>query len=462
MLLLLLACTDASKSDSGSGTDSDPTSIGTATVPDSDSTVPDPCAVAPPTVEILSPGPDEVALEGTELTLEARSTWNTPGAVRVWEVDGTEVARETWSGDGTVDTAQPPPTWTAAGVGTHLLTATLTDDCAQTASDSVSLLVAAPTSTWTVFGSEVGIPTAAWYGLSIGLDGTVWGATSAGLVRFDPATSALWVLKEADGLTSDYPRAVLAASDGTVWIGHVGDTKRQGEQVQPEADGSVTLLRPVDYTESTEIVAVYRIREDASTGDVWMGANEGINVWDADLQVFAEHAHPTHPHGNTYGVAFTEDGYQWDLDTYQVSRWNYSDDGDLNPTADLVDYWVPWPVAVETAVNITDADGRGEEVWATSSSYGVAHFTTPEDGSTPVTELLEAPFPTSAYAVRFGLDGRLWIGGGDGLYLWDGVKMKIYTEDLPDLRVQQIAVDPTDGDVWVATSYGLVRITGTP
>ena len=172
-------------------------------------------------------------------------------------------------------------------------------------------------------------------------------------------------------------------------------------------------------------------------------------------------AHPTHPHSNTYGVAFTDDGYQWNLDTYQVSRWNYSDDGDLSPSADLVDYWVPWPVKVETPVDLADADGRGEEVWGVSATYGVAHFTTPADGSTPITELVGTPFPTSAYAVRFGRDGRLWIGGSDGLYLWDGTTMKVYT-DLPDPRVQQIAVDPTSGDVWVATSYGLVRITGTP
>ncbi len=456
MLLLLLACTDAPKDDSVPGTTTDTTgTTDTDSGTDTDTTD---CSRPAPTEAIVSPAENEVAMVDTEVSLEARSTWNTTTATLSWSVDDVVVATESMDG---LDTAGPPSVWVASGVGTHTVAATVVDDCGRAGTDTVELLVAEPTATWTVYGSDWGIPTAAWYGLSVGLDGTVWGATSVGLVRFRPDAAELWTLKEADGLTSDYPRAVLAASDGTVWIGHVGDTKRQGEQVLPNADGSVTVLRPIDYTESTEIVAVYRLREDPSNGDIWMGANEGINVWDADLQVFAEHAHPTHPHSNTYGVAFTDDGYQWNLDTYQVSRWNYSDDGDLSPSADLVDYWVPWPVKVETPVNLTDADGRGEEVWGVSSTYGVAHFTTPTDGSTPTTELRGTPFPTSAYAVRFDRGGRLWIGGGDGLYLWDGTAMKVYT-DLPDPRVQQLAVDPTSGDVWVATSFGLVRITGTP
>lgn len=447
MLWLLFACADKAGTDSSESTS--PT----------DSPV-DSCAGAPPTATITFPVEGAVVVVGDELDLQGEVASFRNPATWAWLENGVEF----WTDNNLTDTATPPATWTAPAPGTYTLTLRVTDVCDAVAEDSVDVTVVVPSVTITEFGPESGIPAASWHGLSVAPDGIVWGATSAGLVRFDPATETSTVYGAVDGLTTDAPTAVLAASDGTIWVGHVFDDTRQGEQIDPTTE-PITILRAVDFVQTGEIQAIYRIQEQpygVGVGDIWMGTNEGLCVYDTDLDVLDEHAHPTHPHDQSHGVTFTPEGFIWNADTYQISRWNYSNDGDLSPSADLLDYWPPWPVKLETPVAMTDAayssDGVTDTVWLTSSLYGVARVDIGAD-FLPVTTDLGAPFPATAAAVRAGL-GRVWFGDAAGTHVWDGTEMRDVPGGPPN--VEQLAVDNGTLSVWIGSPGMLTRVQGVP
>jgi ligand-binding sensor domain-containing protein len=304
--------------------------------------------------------------------------------------------------------------------------------------------------------------------LSVGPDGVVWGASPSGLVRFDPVTETTRIYGLADGLLDDSPYAVLAHSDGTIWVGHIGTSDRQGEHVSMAEDGSLTVLEPIDFTESAEIASVVRLGEQpygVGVGDVWMGTNEGLCVYDSDIGVFAEHAHPTHPHGYSSGVAFSPDGDIWNGDEYQLSRWHYSDDGDLSPSADLAGTLPTWPVEIGSPVSITDLDADGSTLWVTSALFGVAEVAVGADVATSTVTLLGSPFPTSALAVRADGAGNVWIGSTFGLYVYNNGALTTLAGDwIPASGVDELAVDKTTTPptVWAGTADGLVKIVGIP
>lgn len=325
----------------------------------------------------------------------------------------------------------------------------------------VASLVSIDTSAWLGGG-------AAWRGLSVAPDGSVWAASSAGLLHLSADGAAHRVYTTADGLFANDVRAVLAAQDGTLWVGYVGTVDLQGHQFTLAGDGELTVLRAVNYNESSEITGVYRLREQpfgVGAGDLWMGTNEGLCLWDADLDVFAEHAHPTHPHLLTRGVAFTPEADIWGGDEYQLGRWRYSNDGDLNPSADLYETWEPWPVEPEVPIEIEDADAAGTMLWLASSLFGLARVDVAEAGGASVTTLYGEL--ASAGAVRAVDDRSVLVGAPEGLWEVDvtrGIFGPLLGAESLAGPVQQIArVEPEgDGEAWVAIPGALVRVALSP
>lgn len=321
-------------------------------------------------------------------------------------------------------------------------------------------VVAFDVATFVPVGSE-------WYGLSVGLDGSVWAASSVGLLHLDPSTGATRLYGAADGLYTDSPTAVLVATDGTLWVGELGTIDRQGEHFQVEADGTLTLIELVNYQGAEEQAYAYRIREQpygVGVGDIWMGLNEGLCLYDADLAVFEEHAHPDHPHGNTRGIAFTEEGDIWGGDQYWLARWRYSNDGDLSPSADLLEVWIPWPVEVMVPVEIIDLDARAGHVWLASTLYGIARVDVAADVGASVISLYTSP-PT-ANAIRAFDDDTVFIGSETGLWVVDvpaDTVADLSTTD-PDLagEVSQLARDDASGAMWLAMPGALVRVGAVP
>lgn len=344
------------------------------------------------------------------------------------------------------------------------------DDPGDSGSDSATDTGPPPPATYEVFSLDTTLAASAeWFGLSVGLDGVVWGATSEGLISLAPSSGTVRKYGTADGLYLSATRSVLAHSDGTLWVGYAGDVSRQGDQFTVAADGSLTPIRSIDFTESAEITQLHRLREQpygTGQGDVWMGTNEGLCLFDQDLGVFSEHAHPTHPHLLARGVAFTPDDNVWNGDEYQLSRWNYSDDGDLSPSADLVEYWTPWPVVAGTdPVEIMDIEAVESQLWLASALYGLARIDVGSATGTSLTSLYTGP--SSTLAVRARDAETLFIGTVSGLWLLD-----VATDTLTDLTaveplnqtISQSALDLNEAEprVWLAIPQGLIRVSGIP
>lgn len=408
-------------------------------------------------VRLSSPAADSVVAEGASFSFAAtvESTLD-PGDLR-WS----------WTWNGAEISTAPAGDWLASPVGTSTLGVTVSGPCGELASTSVAVVVTSPaTEGITRYGAEIGVPEGPWRGLSVAPDGQLW-AAGAGLIRLNPEDHTVQRWGVAEGLLSEAPEAVLAHSDGSIWVGHLGDTTRQGEHVSVNADDSLTLISPIAYTSSMEILAVFRLAEQpygVGAGDVWMGTNEGLCVWDADLDWFDEHAHPVHPHGYSHGVSFSAEGDVWNGDSNQLSRWRYSNDGSLSSTGDLLEYWTPWEVEPETTVSITDLDQHDGVLWVTSSIFGVVRVEIGEAAGTSVTEVLPSPWPMVAYAVRVTPDGAVWIGAEDGLYRYDGTLRRWQGDWLGVDPVEQLTLDlSTDpATVWVATDAALIRVIGVP
>lgn len=452
VLLSLLACSD--KSDSSGDT--------------AESGV---CRGAPD-ITLIAPVDGDRFAYGERITLTGEGTSS---------ID--EVITFLWAIDGDVVHLGASGFWTADVSGNLLLTFQGEDSCGVT-QKQIEITVEEPLDTdtdtgdtgdtdtqaveasVTPFGAEAGLPVGTWKGLSAGPDGILWGASTAGLVRFDPALGTSRVYGAADGLLSDTPTSVLAHSDGTVWVGHIGSAERQGEQISVAADGTLTVLRPIDFTVTGEVTAVLRLAEQpygAGAGDVWMGTNEGLCLYDQDVATFEEHAHPTHPHGYSAGVAISSEGDVWNGDAYQLSRWRYSNDGSLSSSADLFETVPTWPVQVDEPLVIADLAVDGDTLWVASTAFGLAQVAVgAEAGGSPVNLYVE---PATARAVRADGRGNVWIGSDTGLYRWDGALLAPVTGSwVPADGVQQITVDHS-GDataMWFGTSTGLLRVVGVP
>jgi streptogramin lyase len=425
-----------------------------------------------PHVEIISPSEGDHVPLGSTVALEA-------------EGSGAGLVKYTWGIDSDAFATGRTANWIPDEAGAHILTVQAEDDCGST-QDSLNITVdpvegddtgdtgdTAPPAQpeQVVYDESAGIPAANWHGLDVASDGTLWATGSAGLVHLDPETGAVRVYTSADGLTTDEPYGVLAHSDGTLWLGHLADNVRQGEQVSVDGDGTLTHLRDVDFVETDEIAAVFRIREQPygqGVGEVWMGTNEGLCVFDPSLGAFYEHAHPDHPHGYTRGVAMTEDGTVWNGDEYHLTRWQYAQDGVLSPSsgsANLVEIQYLWPVLPEEEpIGLYDLDATGSTVWVASYVFGVARVEAAEAGTPSSSQVYASPWPAIAYAVRVGPDGAVWVGAADGLYRYDGSDLTHWAgaEWLPSDVVQQLAVDEARDTVWVATPGGIVKLVGVP
>lgn len=404
------------------------------------------------TVTITSPGDAEQVEVGERVTLAAVAV-GPDGAPVDAGIDWTS------SLEGAIAVGSTTQ-WFPTEPGPHVITAAATDgDDAGEATITLWVRDAPPDlADVTLFDALDGVPEATWYGLSIDADGTVWAASSAGLIAIRGDVVRLY--GTADGLAvADVRAALRHPDDGDLWVGYALAPDRDGDRFAVADDGTLTGQGEIDFDSTGEVREVHHIAVQPygdGEGDVWFGTNEGLCVYDRALDVFAEHLHPTHPHDDTLSIAFSPDGHVWNGDKYQLSRWAYDHDGTLSSTANLVTSDRLW-TDDEVAVDIVGLAGVDAAVWVASRTHGVVRVDAGVSEITP-TPLDPATVP-SALSIAAGSGGAVWIGTPTGLYRTDdgGALEAIGGTWMPGPEIHAIAASPDDGTVWLATDEGLVR-----
>src|SRR5688572_2183498 len=124
-----------------------------------------------------------------------------------------------------------------------------------------------------------GLPSSQIWTIAQDRDGYLWLGTSGGLIRFDGVRFVHWSTLPDSSLPNRSVRALLAASDGTLWIGF-------------SSAGGVSRLnggRAWNYTpgkDGAPAGIVRNILEDFS-GDIWVGSTEGLWRLHADRWIGA-------------------------------------------------------------------------------------------------------------------------------------------------------------------------------
>ncbi len=317
-------------------------------------------------------------------------------------------------------------------------------------------------------GPDDGLPGPVVHDILPEPDGTLWLATSGGVVRLRDR-GAGWHADE-HGLPGEAVLALARGPDGGLWVGtERGLARREGSAFVPVGRGTLAGQR-------------VNVLSGFSAG-LLIGTNTGLyRLDDAGLHVVPLPPGSGHP-------AFIDAGTDGASGVWLVSRgagaFRY-DAGRLQPFGDdrlaerelyaaLVDregslwigtnegvvQFVPGPFTTfrvpdglpNPVVRAITEDDRGR-LWL-GTKAGVAVY----DGQGFRTAIPAAALrDPRVWALAFAPDGGLFVGTDEGLVLWDGSVQARYDTDhgLPDRRVRSILRDGRR--TWIGTRNGVARL----
>jgi len=332
----------------------------------------------------------------------------------------------------------------------------------------------------TQFGHDVwttsnGLPQDSVRAIAQTTDGYLWFATTGGLARFDGVSFAVFDGSKTPLLAHSTIASVLAAPDGSLWIGTVnGGLLRYRDGGFEKIAGNLGLPSP----------AIRALLMD-SRGVLWVGADGGLarldggrgaavftGGWNANVHVLLEYPAGTvwagandglHrfaggrervfttkdglPDNSVWGLAAGAGGALWvgthaaGLTEYRQGRFRtYGRRDGFAPTVVLT--------------LLSDRDGA---LWVGTDGGGVSRFA-------------EGKF--SSYQTRDGLsnqvirclyedsEGSVWMGtagGGVNRFKEYRVTMRSMREGLPSDSVRSVQQDRW-GDIWLGTTNGIARL----
>ena len=290
---------------------------------------------------------------------------------------------------------------------------------------------------WTHTATDVpaGSSWPAWE-VAVSPDDALWIVVERGVARFDGQSWTTYT--QADGLASDYVRAIAIAPDGTVWVGTqdsgVSRFDGQGWTTYTADDGLAS-----NWAESAAV---------APDGNVWFSTYAVLPPLDlsfAGLSRFDGRSWTTYTtggglaHNHITSIAVAPDGTAWaGTLSHGVSRF----DGE-SWTTYRQDNGLPDNFVLSMGVAY---DGV---VWVGTSS-GLSRF----DGQSWTThDLVHDP----VYSIAPAPDGTLWVGTPGAIYHFDGQTWTVHGGDhLAHTGVTSMAVAP-DSTLWIGTALnGLV------
>jgi ligand-binding sensor domain-containing protein len=307
-----------------------------------------------------------------------------------------------------------------------------------------TLLSAQVFTTWT---TAQGLPSNDLRDIAIAADGTIWLATSEGVVAFDGTNFTVHNTTSHPGLAANDVYAIAATSTGEVWAG---------------TDFGVSVFDGSTHTTYTTANGlgddVIRNIKEAPNGDVWIATINGATRFSASS--FTAFGSPEIPFGGTTYIAFAGNGdvlLGGGLGGMIV--YNGSTFSTVTTAGGLLSNRIR-SIAVNAAQERWVATSDGISVLDAANAHITDHgsvFTLPPpDELNPITDILVDDF------------GRVWAGvyvdylvteGGVSMYNGTDWTQWETSDGLAGPNVTRIAMDE-DGNLWIATSTGLTRMSG--
>lgn len=310
-----------------------------------------------------------------------------------------------------------------------------------------AVVAATSAQTFTTWTQADGLPSSDIRDVAVAPDGAMWMATAQGVARFDGSTFTVHNTTSHPGLASNDLYAIAVMANDQVWVG---------------SDFGVSVFNGTAYTtyNSSNGLGDDQVKTvaQAPNGEVWIGTINGATRYNGST--FTAFGAPDIPFGGVLRFAFTPNGTVYMAGgLFGVIVYNGTSFSTLTTSDGLI----------SNRIRAIAFDGEGNRWIATSD--GISVLDANDDHLTDHLSVFILPPPDELNPITdIAVDeaGRVWAGvyvdylvteGGVSVYT-DGTWDQYETSDgLAGPNVQRLALDD-EGNLWVATSTGLTRMSG--
>lgn len=278
-------------------------------------------------------------------------------------------------------------------------------------------------------------------------DGTIWAGTDAGLSRFDAGRGRWQPWGEPDGPGRLKIRAIAQAADGALWAGTFpGGVAR----IEP-ASGRLSRYSP---SRGAAFDRVNSLITDVE-GRIWVAAIEGLfrsGPRPGSAAQFERMQPPgSKPNEAYFRMSAGRDGSIWITTSGGLLQWRGGRWKRYGRSDGLL---------AEGLTHV--AVMPDSSVWvAYRDPLGVTRLSFSESGLPSARHFQQNLSSRSILILRTDTAGRLWVGGDDGLDVFDGKRWTRFTQ-ASGLVGTSCAVDAFlaehAGPVWIGTARGVTRI----
>jgi len=304
----------------------------------------------------------------------------------------------------------------------------------------------APAQTFTTWGTGQGLPNVDVRDVAVASDGKIWVATASGIASFDGTTFNSYTVGSHPTFLNDDTYAIEVLDNGDVWVG---------------TDFGVSVLQGNTFTNYTTANGLgdneIKNIKQALNGDVWLATINGATLYSGGS--FTAFGSPNIPFGGTTHVAFASNGdVLLSGGLGGVIVYNGTAFSAITTVGGLLSNRIR-SIAVDAQQNKWVGTADGISVLNASNVHVADHehvfILPPPDELNPITDML------------VDNAGRIWAAvyvdylvteGGVSVYA-NGSWMQYEEDDgLAGPNVRRLALDAS-GNIWVATSTGLTRIS---
>jgi ligand-binding sensor domain-containing protein len=301
--------------------------------------------------------------------------------------------------------------------------------------------------------------------VTVAPDGIVWFGTRGGVSRFDPTagsttehTNEAWTsYTTEDGLLDNNVLSVAVAPDGAIWFGH-GSREGGASRFDPAAPEEAELW--TTYTREDGLTGG-SVRAIAATPDgaLWFGTHDSYGTGGGGVSRFDGETWTTYTmadglaYEHVFSIAMTPDGILWFGTWRGASRF---DPGE-------VETWVTF--REEVGLDRVDAIAVAPDgaIWFGTGTYpGVGWGVLQLDGEVWTAYTKEHGLIDSrVHSIAVAPDGSVCFGTESGISCFDGTAWTSYITDdvLADNYIQAITA-ASDGTLWFTSDNGVSQFDG--